>query len=118
MEEEESDLFKLKDRFIKEDSKIFPYSRGILFDKVIEILKKNKWRIYEQFKEKGSIELRTGWSTYSYGESILITFEKISRKKTNVHILSRGAGGTLIGFIKDHQNVKKIIKELDEELET
>ncbi len=50
MEEEESDLFK--NRFIKEETKIFSLPRGTLFDKVIGTLKKNKWHIYKQSKKK------------------------------------------------------------------
>ncbi len=60
----------------------------------------------------------TGWSVYSYGESILISLKKTSSRRTEVHIISRGRGGTFIGFIKDHQNVKKIMKEFDEELKS
>jgi hypothetical protein len=105
-----------KDLFRNEGSQTFSYSRGTLFKKVLESLKKNKWVIRKQDKKDGLIKLRTGWSTYSYGESILITFKKISKRKTRMNIISRNVGGTFIGFIKDHKNVQKLMKEFEEDL--
>ena len=105
-----------KDLFKNEGSQTFSYSYGILFKKVLESIKKNKWVIKKQNKKNRLIELGTGWSMYSYGESILITFKKVSKRKTRINIISRNMGGTFIGFIKDHKNVQKLIKEFEEDL--
>jgi len=105
-----------KDLSVNEETELYPYAYPKLFEKVLKILKENKWQIMKQDKDEGFIELRTGWSMYSYGESIQITFHKVSNKGTRINVISKNVGGTFIGFIKDHKNIVKLMHQFDESL--
>ena len=97
----------------------FPFAYEDVFDGLLEVIPKTGFKLKSSDKLIGRISASTGWSLFSYGESITIVVEKIEDEKTLVGIESSSkVGFNVAGAHRHTKNFNKIIESLSTHLQS
>ena len=94
------------------------HSYNILFDELIEILKKNKFFIDSIDKKYGMIAASSGRSWKSFGEKLSIGLHRESGENLALKLSSKPIlSTTLLDYGKNFHNIQSIIRDLEEFLQ-
>ena len=92
----------------------FDFSRDIMFDKMLEVIKQSGFKIIKTNKETGDIFATTGMTLVSWGENIYISMEE-NNEKTTIDFCS-ACFFQVYDWGKNERNFKRFLSEFEDSL--
>lgn len=92
----------------------FDFSRDIMFDKMLEVIKQSGFKIIKTNKENGDIFATTAMTLVSWGENIYISMEENNRK-TTIDFCS-ACFFQVYDWGKNERNFKRFLSEFEDSL--